>query len=122
MSDELKGAFLESLKRTNKEIKEARAKSIGSSAETFYRRKIEDMDMEIQEMLREQEDMLDMSPSSALSLQLATDFKADVFTDTDVKLVKNIRNQKVILKEVAGRYEYLFGQKVNLQTNLEGIS
>ena len=55
MSDDLKPRFIESLKRNNDQIREDRAKVIGEDSELIYRRRVEDIELKIKRLEREQE-------------------------------------------------------------------
>ena len=106
------GLFLESLVRNNKKIRDDRAKAIGNVAETTYRRVCEDLQMEITTMTLEREGMLDMSPTSADSLLLASDFKAPQYVAKDIELGIDIRECQVKLDVASKRYTELFGKKL----------
>ncbi|MCI5196643.1 MAG: hypothetical protein D3919_10540, partial [Candidatus Electrothrix sp. AW5] len=56
---EISGAFINSLKRNNREIRDDRATAIAEDTELVYKRKIEDLEISIKKMQREQEYMLD---------------------------------------------------------------
>lgn len=58
-SNEL-GAFGASLKKNNKQIREDRAAAITDDTQLVYRREIEDLQLSIKKMKREQENMLDL--------------------------------------------------------------
>jgi len=114
MSDEVKneqevGAFVSSLKRNNKQIRDDRAATIAEDTQLVYKRKIEDLEMSIKKMAREQENMLDLSPTNAQSLILASDFKSQEYADKDVELGVKIRNAEITLEIAKKRYAYLFG-------------
>ena len=51
-----------------------------------YKRQIEDLDVSIKRMKRDQENMLDMSPDNAMSLKLASDFDANAYATKDLEL------------------------------------
>jgi hypothetical protein len=102
------GAFVSSLKRTNSQIKAARATMIGINAETNFRRKIEDIDLNINSMKMELENMLDMSPTNSQSLVLAADFDAEKFTQQYVDLKVKIRNAEITRDLAKESYNYLF--------------
>ena len=103
------GAFMSSLTRNNKEIRKDRAISIGEDAEMRYKRCIEDLDMDIKRLKRDQENMLDLSPTNAMSLKLASDFDADVFVSKDREIALKIRNKTIEVNLAKARYNYLFG-------------
>jgi hypothetical protein len=106
------GAFIASLKRNNTKIRADRAEAIGEDAQVKYRRQIEDLQLDIKRMRRDQENMLDMSPDHAMSLKLATDFEADEYVAKDIELGVRIRNTSIKLEIATTRYEYLFGTGV----------
>ena len=103
------GAFLESLKRNNKQIRDDRATAICEDTELLFKRTIEDLDMKIKRMERERDNMLDLSPSDARSLVLASDFDASEFVGKDVDLGVKIRNEKIKLEIAKERFKHLFG-------------
>ena len=106
------GAFAASLFRNNKEIRADRAQSIVEDAELIFKRKIEDLRVAIKKMEREQDNLLDLSPTDAKSLVLASNFSAETFANTYIKLGRDIRDAKITLEIAEGGYEYLFGKKV----------
>lgn len=103
------GAFIESLKRGNKQIRSDRAEAIGEDAQLMYKRFIEDLAVSIKRMERDRENMLDQSPDNALSLKLATDFDAQEYVNKDNELGWKIRNAEIKLELATARYEFLFG-------------
>ena len=60
-------------------------------------------------MKREQENMLDLSPTDATSLMLASDFESKEYVAKDLELGVKIRNTKIKLEIAKKRYAYLFG-------------
>lgn len=106
---ELSGAFISSLKRNNKQIRADRALAIGEDTELVYKRKIEDLELGIKKMRREQENMLDLSPTNAQSLILASDFDSNEYSQKDIDLGVKIRNAEITLEIAKKRYAYLFG-------------
>lgn len=103
------GAFMSSLTRNNKEIRKDRAVSIGEDAEMRYKRYIEDLEMDIKRLKRDQENMLDLSPQNTTSLKLASDFDANEFVTKDSEIALKIRNKTIEVNLAKGRYNYLFG-------------
>lgn len=104
-----KGAFLSSLKRNNKQIRDDRATAIADVAQLKYKRKVEDLEMSIRDMKREQDNMLDLSPTNSMSLIIASDFDADTYIAKDLELGVKIRNEEIRLEIAKKRYEFLFG-------------
>ena len=105
---EFNGAFGLSLKRNNKQIREDRAQAIVEDAELEYKRSIEDLKKKLRTMRREQEYMLDLSPTNAQSLTLASDFDAKAYVTKDQELALSIRNTEILLDLAETRYAHLF--------------
>jgi hypothetical protein len=106
--DEMKGAFVSSLVRNNKKIREDRAIAIAESAEMLYKRQVEDTELKIKQLKRDREAMLDLSPTDAQSLVLASDFDAKSFVEKDIQLGVTIRNLEISLEIAKSRYNHLF--------------
>jgi hypothetical protein len=106
-----KGAFIESLKRNNSKIRADRAQAIGEDAEVKYARMVQDIEIKIKQLKRDQENMLDLSPENAMSLKLASDFSADEYVAKDLEIGVKIRNEEIRLEIAQKRYAYLFGGK-----------
>ncbi len=104
------GAFVNSLQRNNKQIKNDRAASIAEDAQLAYRRNIEDLEMSIKRMTRTQDNMLDMSPENTQSLILGKDFDSKAFIEMDAQLSLDMRNTTIKLELAQSRYTYLFGE------------
>ena len=103
------GAFIESLKRNNKQIRDDRATSISEDAQIIYKREVEDLEIEIKKLMRERENMLDLSPTDANSLVLASDFNSKEFVNKDIEIGIKIRNLEIKLEIARNRYNHLFG-------------
>lgn len=103
------GAFVESLKRNNTKIREDRAISIAEDAQILYKREVEDLEIQIKRLKRERDSMLDLSPTTADSLVLATDFNSKDFVQKDIQIGVQIRNLEIKLEIARDRYNYLFG-------------
>jgi hypothetical protein len=111
MSEQIDGAFLVSLKRNNKQIRDDRATAIAEDAQVLYRRTVEDLEIKINRMKRDRENMLDLSPTHADSLMIASDFNAEAYVAKDVELGVNIRNAEIKLDIAKKQYEHLFENK-----------
>lgn len=106
------GAFFESLRRNNSKIRADRAATISEDAQLEYKRRVEDLVMEIKRMRRDQENMLDLSPTEATSLKLASDFSSTEFVTKDIELGVRIRNSEIRLEIAKNRYKLLFGESI----------
>lgn len=105
---EMKGAFIESLQRNNKKIREDRAVAIAEDAQLLYKREVEDLEIQIKQHRRERDAMLDLSPTNADSLVLASDFDSKNFVNKDIELGVKIRNLEIKLEIAKTRYTELF--------------
>ena len=56
--------------------------------------------------------MLDLSPTNAQSLIVASDFDADAYVAKDLKLGVDIRNTEIKLQVAKERYKILFGEEL----------
>lgn len=110
--DQMQGAFVESLKRSNRKIKEDRAIAIAEGAELIYRREIEDLKIQIRDLVRDREGMLDLSPTNADSLVLASDFNAKEFVNKDITSTLKLRDLYIKLEVAQSRYNKLFSAKI----------
>lgn len=108
-NEEIKGAFVASLKRNNKQIRDDRATAITEATQLLYKRTVEDLEIALKQMKRDQENMLDLSPADANSLKLASDFDANDYVRKDLELGVKIRNTEIKLDVAKKRYEVLFG-------------
>ncbi|MCA9398031.1 hypothetical protein KC573_04330 [candidate division WWE3 bacterium] len=108
------GAFAQSLYRNNRKIRQDRADQIIESAQIHYKRECEDIALNIKQLQREQDNMLDLSPTDARSLVLASDFNAKEYTEKDIAIGVKIRNLQIKLDIAQKRYESLFGETLNL--------
>lgn len=107
-NNETKGAFIQSLVRNNKKIREDRAIAIQEAAQLVYKREVEDLAIKIKQLKRERESMLDLSPSTADSLVLASDFDEKAFVAKDITLGIEIRNLEIKFEIASERYALLF--------------
>jgi len=120
MSENIKlevGAFIGSLKRNNTKIRADRATAIAEDCELKYKRQVEDLEIEIKQLKRDRDNMLDLSPTNADSLVLASDFSSKDFTSKDLELGIKIRNLQIKLEIAKERYEYLFKEAVTAGGN-----
>ena len=106
--EDMTGAFVKSLTRNNKDIKRDRAVAIAEDAGLRYRRKVEDLEIELKRLRRKQENMLDLSPSDARSLMVAKDLNSAEYVDNDIELGCEIRDTQIRLNIARERYEHLF--------------
>lgn len=102
------GSFYANLNRNNSKIRGDRAIAITEDAQLLFKRELEDMEMKLKRLTRERDNMLDLSPTSADSLILATDFNAEDFVKKDIELGVSIRNLEIKLSIAKERYDLLF--------------
>lgn len=106
--DEMKGKFVDSLKRNNKKIRDDRAVQIAEGAEMKYKRRVEDLEHEIRDLTRTRNAALDLSPDTGDSLKLALNFDADTFVNNDIAIGIKIREREIQLDIAKARYKELF--------------
>lgn len=111
METEPRARFIESLKRNNDQIREDRARTIGEDSELIYRRRVEDIELMIKRLEREQEALIDISPLDRNSLTFE-DFNSETFVQKDIELSLTLRNLNIQLEVTRKRFEYLFGKKI----------
>jgi hypothetical protein len=107
-NNEMAGSFYANLNRNNSKIRGDRAIAITEDAQLLFKRELEDMEMKLKRLTRERDNMLDLSPTSADSLILATDFNAEDFVKKDIELGVSIRNLEIKLSIAKERYDLLF--------------
>lgn len=105
----VQGAFVDSLQRNNKKIREDRARQIGDKAKLAYKRQIEDIQSRINEINWDREAMIDLSPTTAESLVVASDFKSADFVKKDLEVGLQLRDLQIQEQILIARYEFLFG-------------
>lgn len=110
MSVEILGKFEESLQRNNSSIRKDRASAISEDTAITYKREVEDLEIAIKKLKREREGMLDLSPTDANSLMIASDFDAKDFVAKDIEIGVRLRNYEIKLEIATTRYNYLFGK------------
>lgn len=107
--NEMKGAFVQSLIRSNKDIKKDRALMIVESTEMFYKREIENRALKIKNMKRERETLIDaLSPGDKMTLKISPDYNPQGFVDKDHAIGVDIRNEEIELGLAQDRYNHLF--------------
>ena len=103
-------AFVSSLKRNNRKIRDDRATAITEDTQLLFKRKVEDLEVSVNRMKRDRDNMLDLSPTDAMSLVLASDFDSPAFVEKDIELGVKIRNEEIRLEIARKRYHFLFGE------------
>ncbi len=109
----VKGAFMESLIRTNREIRTDRAQAIAEDAQLLFKRKVEDLGTLIRRKKMDRANLLDLSPTNAQSLKLASDFHGEDFVNDYVRLGIEIRELEIQYEIASKSYDELFVGEVN---------
>jgi len=111
----LKEGFLqESLSRGNKQIRLERGDAIAEDLEMIYKREIEDKEVAIKRLERQQSNAFDFSPTNSQSLVMGKDFDAGIVKDEDLKVALAMHNESIKLLIAKKRYNYLFGYTYNV--------
>lgn len=109
--DQLKGSFVTSLRRNNKQIRDDRALAIAEDAELIFKREVEDITTALKVARRERDSMLDLGGTSTTTIISQSDFNAKDFVAKDLELGLKIRNLEIKLEIAANRYNELFTGK-----------
>ena len=107
---ELKGTFVSSLRRNYKQIRDDRALKIAKTAQTLFKRKVEDLANNIDDLKMERENLLDLNGTSTTTIISASDFKSEEFVENDLKIGIEIRNLEIKHEIAKSRYNELFGE------------
>ena len=106
---EMKGSFVTSLRRNNKQIREDRALSIAEDARMLFKREVEDIQTQIKRLKRDRENMLDLGGTDTTKIISPSDFDPKAFVEKDLKLGVDIRQLEIKLEIAQKRYDELFG-------------
>ncbi len=111
--NELKGAFVGSLKRNNKQIRDDRALAIAEDAELLFKREVEDILTDLKRVRRDRDNMLDLGGTQTTTIISLSDFDAKEFVGKDLELGLKIRELEIKLEVAQSRYKELFEGEVN---------
>jgi hypothetical protein len=106
--ESMKGSFVASLRRNNKQIRDDRALAIAEDAELIFKREVEDLTTALKIAKRERDAMLDLGGTSTTTIISQSDFKAKEFVTKDLELGLRIRNLEIELDIATKRYNELF--------------
>ena len=109
--NQMKGTFVSSLRRNNKQIRDDRALAIAEDAELIFKREVEDIQTALKVAKRERDGMLDLGGKSTTEIISQSDFAAKEFVAKDLELGLKIRNLEIKLEIASGRYNELFTEK-----------
>jgi hypothetical protein len=112
------GFLAASLGRSNKQIREERGNAIAEDLQIVYKRKVEDLEIDVRRALRVQQNAFDFSPTNSQSLVMAKELESVDILEADLKTSLDIRNLKVKLNHAKSRYNVLFGDTYELEPNL----
>ncbi len=107
---ELKGSFVSSLRRNYKQIRDDRALKIAKTAQTLFKRKVEDLANQIDDFKMDRDNLLDLNGTSTTTIISASDFNAEEFVAKDLELGLQIRNLEIKYEIAFNRYNELFGE------------
>lgn len=105
----MKGSFVTSLRRNNKQIRDDRALSIAEDAQMLFKREVEDISTQLKRTRRDRENMLDLGGTETTKIISPSDFDPKLFVEKDLKLGLDIRNLEIKLEIAQKRYDELFG-------------
>jgi hypothetical protein len=110
--DLMTGKFGTLLKRSNKQLREDRGRKIVSTTEKLYRRKVEDLQDELETLQIDRDNLLDINPSNTQSIINPSDFQSQQFVERDMKLGLAIRETSIKLEVAREAYTALFSVDV----------
>ena len=103
------GKFTSMLSRSNKDLRKDRAALITETAETKFRRLLEDLDQECRTLEIDRANLLDVNPSNTQTILNPSDFDADDFVNRSMKYGLLLREKKIRRDIVQLQYEEYFG-------------
>ena len=106
--EELKGTFVTSLMRNNKQIRDDRALAIAEDAELLFKREVEDVTTELKRLKRDRDNMLDLGGTDKNKIINPSDFDAKSFVAKDLAIGLKIRDCEITLDILTKRYNDLF--------------
>ena len=110
--NEMKGTFVTSLRRNNKQIRDDRALAIAEDAELLFKREVEDILTDLKRVKRDRDNMLDLGGTQTTTIISLSDFDAKNFVAEDLKLGLKIRELEIKLEVAQSRYKELFEGEV----------
>lgn len=102
------GAMANRLKVSNKALKTERANQILAKLALIFRRAIEDMMNDLQNLKDERELMMDLNPGNTQVIINPGEFNAADFVKRDLELGRLIHNLNIQITDAVNRYNYLF--------------
>lgn len=103
------GVFEQMLKRNNKQLRDDRAQVIITNTEKFYRRKVEDLQDELNQIEVDRQNMMDVNPGNTQTIINPNDFNAEAFVQNDTMMAMKARETRIKLEEARNGYIRLFG-------------
>lgn len=111
--EEMQGAFVTSLRRNNRQIRDDRALAIAEDAQMLFKREVEDINTKLKRTIRDRENMLDLGGNEITKIISPSDFDAKSFVEKDIALGIEIRNLEIKLEIAQKRYNELFSDGGN---------
>ena len=108
---EMKGSFVSSLRRNNKQIRDDRALAIAEDAQLIFKREVEDLQTELKRVKRDRDNMLDLGGNNTTNIISLSDFDAKDFVTKDLELGLKIRNLEIKLEIASASYNTLFAEE-----------
>lgn len=100
--------FLESLRRSNEEVRDERSELINSNARLAYIRYIEHLKTELKRLAIEQEELFDFHSIDGNNIVLGTNFNADLLVASDMNIMAKRLNIQIGLDQAEKRFAELF--------------
>lgn len=109
-TEEKTNLFADTLARNTSQIKKDRALEIAELAEISFKRKVEDSERELKQLIRRKKSSLDLSPDNTYSIMKVKDFDPDEFEEGYNSLGLQIREAMIKHNNAKNSYNELFGK------------
>lgn len=110
------GKFGQLLMRSNTKLRQDRGLKIVKDTEKKYRRTIEDLQDNLENLEVDRDNMLDINPSNAQTIINPSDFESDLFVKKDIEIGLKVREVKIKLEVAKERYADLFEAEYQPET------
>jgi len=103
------GKFGQNLMRSNKQLREDRGVQIAKSTAKIYKRQMEDLQEDLENLIIDRDNALDINPGNTQTIINPSDFDSKSFVQKDLDMGLKIREIRIKLEEAKKRYADLFG-------------
>lgn len=91
----MEGKFFKKLTQSNKDLQADRAQLIASQVSRFLNRRLEDIDVEINQLIVDRDSLLDVRPSQTTTILNPSDFDTNSFIDKYINYGIKLRELEI---------------------------